>query len=345
MKFDCINHVILFGGGDTLVRFALNLLGRGYHVEVVTAERRREDPIPMRGKIVPLEDFLKLQKILFHISKDVNTDKAVIKKITPQTMGFSIAASWIFRKEFIALFRGYLLNHHGAPLPWFRGGGGMSWRILQNYRPGFNLIHQVDEGVDTGPILKMREFVYPDQCRVPQDYFNINIEREEEFLCQFLDDIKNGKDFHLTAQAKDSGSYWPRLSTEHQGYINWNWSLEEIESFICAFDDPYAGASTLINNKRVYLKKCCVDGSDGPFHPFQNGLVYCKRGDALAVALREGSLIVGEVKDAQGRSMMTEIRLGDRFHTPVQYLESAMQFRAFYAADGLKKQKEKAIAS
>jgi hypothetical protein len=71
------------------------------------------------------------------------------------------------------------------------------------------------------------------------------------------------------------------------------------------------------------------------------GIVYRKTKDTVTVALREGSLIVQDLKDGKGRSVIDQIRIGDRFYTPIQYLESAMQFRAFYEADGLKKRKKK----
>ena len=64
--------------------------------------------------------------------------------------------------------------------------------------------------------------------------------------------------------------YWPRLSTEHHGYVDWSWSLKDIERFICAFDEPYPGASTYIGSRKVHLKEGYADFNDGLFHPFQS---------------------------------------------------------------------------
>ena len=42
----------------------------------------------------------------------------------------------------------------------------------------------------------------------------------------------------MRKQLKKNSTYWPRIDTESHGWINWNWSGEEILNFIKAFDDP-----------------------------------------------------------------------------------------------------------
>ena len=49
-------------------------------------------------------------------------------------------------------------------LPIDAGGGGFSWRIMRNDRLGNCLVHLVDEGIDTGPILKNNEFIFSNDC-------------------------------------------------------------------------------------------------------------------------------------------------------------------------------------
>ena len=66
--------------------------------------------------------------------------------------------------------------------------------------------------------------------------------------------------------------YWPRLNTDAHGYINWSNDVEDIEKFICAFDDPYKGAITYFNDNKIRVKKVFLMKTDGIFHPFQNGI-------------------------------------------------------------------------
>ena len=49
-------------------------------------------------------------------------------------------------------------------------------------------------------------------------------------------------------------SYWPRLSSEINGWIDWNISGLDLELFIRAFDNPYKGAMTNWRGEKVYIK-------------------------------------------------------------------------------------------
>ena len=139
------------------------------------------------------------------------------------------------------------------------------------------------------------------------------------------------------SQPEYLSSYWPRLHTDTHGYIGWDWKLEDIERFVCAFDDPYAGAITFVNDRKVRIKNCLSSLSDGTFHPFQTGIVYKITGAALFVAAGDGSLVVRDVFDENGVNVTLDIRVGDRFETPVEYLEEARRFRAVYTSAGLKR--------
>lgn len=334
MNFSHAKNFMLFGGGETLAKFSLNLRKRGYGVYVLLGERNRKDAIDHAGIVMSLEEFLTKHNIEFHVSRDVNKDRKVKDKITPETLGFSIAAPWIFKKEFLGLFCGGFLNIHGTQLPRYRGGGGISWHILQNNRRGFNLMHVLDGGIDTGGIIKFCEFDFPPACRTPEDYIRLIIEREKKFLVDFLEDLSNDKEFVPVVQQECFSTYWPRLSTEHHGFINWDWPLRDVEVFVCAFDRPYKGASTFINGKRVFLRNCYANFEDGTFHPFQIGLVYRKTKETVFIALREGSLIVKDARDEQDVCMIEKISVGDRFYTPCKYLETAQQFRVSIGPDG-----------
>ena len=266
MKFGKVDYIILFGGGELLAKFALSLIEKNFRFMVVTSERHSKESINIDSEVINLKQFLDDYKIDHHISQDVNYDNFMISKISATTCGISIGAAWIFRDSFIEHFNGKLLNVHGTRLPQNRGGGGFSWQILRSNRLGFSVIHQIETGIDTGPIIKYKEFFYPASCRIPRDYKELYIKNTYSLLNEFLEDIKNNREFKCINQRECFSIYWPRLSTEMHGFIDWTWPLQDIELFICAFDDPYKGASTFINGRRVFLKKCFSDFNDGRFH-------------------------------------------------------------------------------
>jgi len=336
MNFGKIDQWILFGGGPILSGLSLKLKEHQFKVFVVTSDRHFCDFINISEKIT-LRDFLICNDIDFLVSEDVNNDSKVMSKITKNTLGVSIGAAWIFKADFIKMFEGKLLNIHPTRLPQDRGAGGYSWRILRNERLGFSLIHQVDTGVDTGNIINYDEYFYPHSCRFPIDYKNYYVDKTLELLCRFIGNIKKGAEFEAIKQQEYFSTYWPRLNTDKHGFIDWNWRVKDIEQFICAFDTPYKGASTFLNGLRVRLKNCFSVINDGIFHPFQRGFVYKISGSTMFVAAAEGSLIIQSVKDENDIDIFNNVKIGDRFHTPIKYLEEARQYRAVYTATGLEK--------
>ena len=333
MNFGIIDSYMLLGGGKLLCDIALKLKQKNIPVIVVSSPRHIEEKLVGNNS---LKQLLVTNNIETLVTENINKDQNVTNHITPNTMGISIGAAWILGKQFIEKFNGKLVNVHGTRLPQNRGGANFSWQILNNNRLGFCLIHLLDEGIDTGLILKYAEFFYPNSCRTPNDYMYLYCEQNEKFLTEFISELQKQKEIVEINQPEYFSTYWPRISSKHHGFIDWNWNLQQIESFICAFDNPYDGATTFINDKQVFLKNCIIDKNDGTFHPFQKGIVYKKSTNSLFIATEHGTLIVGTVLDTNNADIYHEIQLGDRFYTPVALIEKAKQYRAFYTSKGLK---------
>jgi len=335
MKFSTKTSFMLLGGGQLLADLVFLLTGKGRKTLVVTSQRHMRERVTGRSGITTLKEFLISNDIRYYVSRDVNTDPSVIRRISRNVVGISLGAAWIFKNPFIKKFNGMLLNVHGTRLPQNRGGGIFSWQVLSNSRLGFAMVHQIQPGIDTGPILKYKEYFYPTSCRIPEDYQRVYNANTCGMVRDFLEDIKRGKDFRPLEQQEYFSTYWPRLNTEIHGYIDWDWPLKDIELFICAFDNPYKGASTFVEHKRVFLKDCLTDFSDGGFHPFQKGIIYRKTETALFVAAEAGTLIVRSIKDVNGRDIFGKMHIGTRFYTPHKFLEKSKQYHALYTHKGL----------
>ena len=331
-SFGPIESLMLFGSGRVLTRAIQDLLGKK-RLSVVTGKRLLKTP--SHEARMTLEEFVAVHRIPLEVSDDVNRAPQVHRWIHPTTLGISFGAPWIFRKPLIEVFQGRLLNGHATHLPQDRGGGGFSWRILRGQRMGCSVYHLVTPDIDAGPILKHHEYPFPPTCKIPREFEDYAEADMSRLLHELLADIDRGVTFELLPQAEHLSTYWPRLKTDSQAYIDWSWSLCDLEAFIDAFDEPYPGASTFVNGKRVRLRKARADCSDGRFHPFQTGIVYRKTAEQLFVAANDGSLIIGEVLNDQVASVLHTIKVGDRFFTPAEYLEQAKRTRIFYTSRGV----------
>lgn len=333
MHFGKVSRFILLGAGIELIEFASIIKRHGIDVRVFTSKRHLDEKMDDNKTFKQL---LKENNINYLESKDVNMDQTAIEYLGDGTVGVSFGAAWIFKKEFIDRFGGRLLNLHATRLPQNRGGGGFSWQILTDNRLGYSVLHQVDPSLDTGDIIMQNEFYYPKTCRIPKDYGELCTDKIIELLDDFLKRVIREEEFHPMKQQEQFSTYWPRLHTKTHGYIDWSLNVNFIERFICAFDDPYDGASTLLYDKRVFLKRVFTDYNDGSFHPFQSGIVYRKRVSSLFVAAIGGSLIINKVLDADGTDIMAQVKLGDRLYTPQEYLDKSRSFRAIYNPNGLR---------
>lgn len=330
---DRVERVLLLGGGELLLDFAERCLARGVTVEVITSPRHAAEQV-RSSRLGDLLHGLGVRTLeVGQFSGEI-----LARWIGPMqnTVALSLGAAWVFRRDTIdEVFGGRLLNVHGTRLPRDQGGGGWSWQIMNGNRLGMCLVHLVDEGLDTGPVVSSQEFVFPASCRVPADFSEAYRSRLIPFLDELVGRMSAGhSQWPLSEQSHHLSTYFPRLSTQVNGWIDWAWPAEAIERFVCAFDRPFAGASTRWQGKVVRLQTVSRQGTDGAFHQFQSGLVYRAGPAWLMVAAPDGQLIVESVTDTEGVSCLGEVRAGDRFFTPPDDLTTARR-RVSYTPAGL----------
>lgn len=316
--------IILLGGGSLLIEMATLCKKNGASVHIVTSPRHAEENYGDKGE--KYLDALKSLGIPFLLSEKINADE-VKRFIGYIHDGFAISfgAAWIFTKDVIEnLFQNRLYNVHGARLPRDRGAATFSWHLMRGNRMNACLIHRVNPGLDTGPIVAFEEYIYPARCRIPADINDDFMKRNRVFVSDFILARIEGKKIEiLFDQSEHLSTYFPRLSTPINGWINWSWPGLEIEKFVCAFDDPYDGASTRYDGKVVRIKKAQFQQEDGAFHIFQSGIIYRKGKSWILVACPGGQLVVEEVLDENKNNIVSHLRLGDRLISTMDDLEKA----------------------
>jgi methionyl-tRNA formyltransferase len=326
------DEIVFLGGGELLRKLVLWSKKLNISIKVVSSQRHSLEEYDG----ILLKEFLMEEKVEHIITNDISS-KIVKEFIGKNNNSFflSLGAAWIFKTDIISsLFNNKLFNLHGTRLPQNRGGGGFSWQILSANRFGFCTLHLVDGGVDMGDIVCSDEFLYPPSCRIPSDYQAIYLEKNFNFIKKFI--TRNDKELELTKQSENFSSYWPRLNTDINGWIDWGMNAIEIDRFICAFDNPYNGARTLLNSQSVRVKGVSITQQDNVFHSYQTGIIYRKSKQWLCVCLKEYTLIIEDIRNDKGENIFDLVSVGDRMHTPVEKIELSKQ-RIFYTPDGVKK--------
>jgi len=330
---ESIERIVLLGGGNLLLSLVNWCKSEGVPISVITSPRHSHEYLNNGSKLI---DELQRLSVPYVVTSDIGSSEAkeLLGNLS-DAFCLSLGAAWIFKQEIITeIFKDKLFNLHGTRLPQNRGGGGFSWQIMMGNRLGFCQLHLVDSGVDTGDLIRTEEFLYPANCRIPEDYEKLYFDKNLKFIIEFIEEIRQqGIYIETTRQSDYFSSYWPRLSTSKNGWINWSESVISLERFICAFDRPYEGCKTFLNSNKVFIRSAMSDFGDQSFHTFQSGIIYRSSSNWLMVAVEGGSLIVQEVLDESGKNIIQDIRVGDRFVTPSSYLEARYE-RVAYTPQG-----------
>lgn len=256
-----------------------------------------------------------------------------------KTLFVSLGARFIFKKDQIDFLNNNLINFHGTRLPYDAGGGGYSWKILREDRIDNQLVHIVDESVDGGSIIHNQTSIFPNYCKIPIDYEKYRLKQFLKFYKSFINKILKKKKFILKNQIDYIGRYNPRLNTYKDALIDWSINSYDLINFINAFDEPYVGASTYINNGkfgRVFIKSAHLHGGDSSNHPYMSGIVTRKDKKWLVISTSgKHMLLVERVLDKNGKNLISQIKLGDRFYTNKNEINKSKSIKTKYGTKGL----------
>ena len=261
-------------------------------------------------------------KFFLFVKKNVNVE---------ETIFVSLGGRWIYNKKIINFCKNGIFNFHRSRLPFDAGGGGFSWRIMNNDRIDNQLVHKITEIIDVGPILMSDAEVIPAQCILPDQIEKFSLNRFYLFYKNFMKKMINDENLNVKHPPESIGSYYPRLSTNQNGWIDWSYDVYDLVNFINAFEDPYIGASTFYKSKRVFIKKVQVHGGEISTHPYLSGLITRVDKNWLIVSTNSGrSIIIEKVMINNDINIIKEIKVGERFFTPIEKLENSKSFRAKY---------------
>jgi len=336
-SFGKIDNIIVLGGSWLAARFLESLVKQKIKTKLYTSPRHSIDIINKDG--LKLGDLAISLKIPMEVVDDINNNQNLKSDITQNSLAIAVGAAWTFSENTVNLFNGRILDFMGISLPRYRGGAHYTWQILAENKIGacnLQIIYGGKETFHRGEIIKSSTYIFSDSARIPQDYFDEALIKEVEFLDEFIGEVKQIKGFTKTPLDENFASYFPFLNSEKQAWINWNWNAKDISLFICAFDDPYCGASTYLNKLRVYLKGCEILEKEENFHPFHSGLVYRCSSSRVIIAAKGGTIAINKILNENGDNIIEHVQVGSRLFTPQSCLESALLFRAEYSSYGLK---------
>jgi methionyl-tRNA formyltransferase len=189
------------------------------------------------------------------------------------------------------------LNVHASLLPRWRGAAPIQWSIVHGDRTTGVTLMQMDEGLDTGPMLATRSLdVGPDETAG-----ELSVRLSALGAAIVRDEIPGFVRGELTPIPQDGErSTLARILQKDDGRIDWNKSARAVHDHARGMS-PWPGAFTTLAERPLKIHRTSVIDDDGSHG--EPGAMRAS-GDRIEVACGRGAIAVLELQ-AEGRKRMS----------------------------------------
>jgi methionyl-tRNA formyltransferase len=294
MKKDKKNLKIAFmGTPDFSVHILESLLQNKYSI---VAAFSQEDKIVGRKKIIkksPVKIFCEENEIPIFTPKKMDKETVQILRDKQADLIILVAYGKILPKIVLETPPLGAINIHPSLLPKFRGPSPVQNALLEGEKITGSTIMLMDEGVDTGDILRQKKIPIDDQ----ETYIELKKKLapfSADLLAETLDDFLEGK---IIPQKQDSSkASYCRLIKREDGKINWNENGKSIFNRFRAFFG-WPGIYALWNSggiaKRIKLNRISL--IEGDFTDKKIGETFL-HDDFLCVKCGAGAIAIHEMQ-------------------------------------------------
>jgi methionyl-tRNA formyltransferase len=305
---------IIFAGTPVFAAHALEaLLKAGHEIAMVLTQPDRPAGRGMQitsSSVKRLAQQHELPLLQPHSLKQSEID-AQLTSINADVMVVA-AYGLILPKPILNIPRLGCLNIHASLLPRWRGAAPIQRSILAGDCETGITIMQMDQGLDTGPMLLQRSIpiASDDTSQTLHDKLSL---LGGGCIVEALSLLQQGK-LPATAQDETTASYASKL-TKSESKIDWQLDAEQINRAVRAFN-PHPGAHSCIHATPLKIWQAKVEVSS----PGNPGEVISTEREGIKVVCGKNSLILKVVQKSGGKKMNagefltgSRLRPGDRF--------------------------------
>jgi len=290
-------RIIFLGTPEFAVPSLIELHQSGYNIPLVITQPDRPKGRGKKLKAPPVKNkALELGLNIFQ-PNSINSSESIVqlKALNPDFL-IVVAFGQLLKKNILEIPKNKVLNVHPSILPKYRGPAPIQWAIIEGCTETGISIMQLDEGLDTGDILKMKP---------------INIDKDEtagmlhdrlayqgaQLLIETIRDLSNHT---ITPQPQDhTRATYARMLNKKDGLIQWDKPTKTILNYIRGMT-PWPGAFTFIDNKRIKIFKAKQVDLHEKVAP---GRLLKTFPDELWISTGDGALSIIEIQSASGKKM------------------------------------------
>ncbi len=183
---------------------------------------------------------------------------------------FSFYYRNLLKRPLLKLGRLGAFNLHGSLLPKFRGRAPINWAIIEGALETGLTLHEMLEKPDAGAIVAQQAVPIGDNENA-REVFDKVVPAVRPLLAGVLPLLREGS-APRRAQDPAEATYFGARKPE-DGLIDWYSSARRIHNMVRALTEPYPGAFTFFEGKKLFIWKgtdraaAVVEGSPGTIFP------------------------------------------------------------------------------
>ena len=252
--------IVFMGTPDFSLKPLKSLVEAGHDVSLVLT---REDKKRNRGELSPTPVKELAQELNIPVlTPSKMKDEALIERLKSENADFFVVVAYgkILPKEILDIPKLGCINIHASLLPEYRGAAPIQWSIIDGKKKTGITTMLMDEGLDTGDILKQYELPIADDETGGSLFDKLAILGGEAIA----DTIANFKSITPTPQGEATTEY-AKMISKQMGEIDFNKSATEIERLIRGMN-PWPSAYTKYEGKvlKIWGAKVCENISELP---------------------------------------------------------------------------------
>ncbi len=235
--------IVFMGTPDFSLQPLKSLVEAGHDVSLVLT---REDKKRNRGELSPTPVKELAQELNIPVlTPSKMKDEALIERLKSENADFFVVVAYgkILPKEILDIPKFGCINIHASLLPEYRGAAPIQWSIIDGKKKTGITTMLMDEGLDTGDILKQYELPITDDETGGSLFDKLAILGGEAIA----DTIANFDSITPTPQGEATTEY-AKMISKQMGEIDFNKSATEIERLIRGMN-PWPSAYTKYEGK------------------------------------------------------------------------------------------------
>lgn len=290
--------LVFMGTPDYAVNTLETLISAGHNVAAVFAQP--DKPVGRKHIITPPPVKVCAQKrgIRVYQPNTLRDGKAeeILKEIAPEVI-VVVAYGKILPKEILEIPKYGCVNGHASLLPKYRGASPIQWCIVCGEKETGVTAMLMDEGMDTGDILKTVKTEIGAEETAEELFDRLSV-ITAELLVNTLADLEKG---NITPKKQDEekASYAPIIKKEMAELDFENKTANEIHNAVRGYYS-WPCAYFFLENKRVKVIKAAVADCTNA----KAGTVI-KSGDSLVIACKDGTAVELITVQPEGSKPMT----------------------------------------